>query len=32
VLGLLCGDLVAQAIAGERHPLLEQTAPGRLVA
>jgi glycine/D-amino acid oxidase-like deaminating enzyme len=32
VLGLLCGDLVAQAIAGERHPLLERTAPARLVA
>jgi glycine/D-amino acid oxidase-like deaminating enzyme len=32
VLGLLCGDLVAQAIAGERHPLLARTAPARLVA
>ena len=24
VLGLMCGDLVAQAIAGKRHPLLER--------
>ncbi len=32
VLGLMCGDLVARAIAGDPHPLLEQMAPGRLVA
>jgi glycine/D-amino acid oxidase-like deaminating enzyme len=32
VLGLMCGDLVAQAIAGEPHPLLETMAPARLVA
>jgi gamma-glutamylputrescine oxidase len=32
VLGLMCGDLVAQAILGDRHPLLEVTAPARLVA
>ena len=32
VLGLMCGDLVAQAIAGEPHPLLEPMAPARLVA
>ena len=32
VLGLMCGDLVAQAIAGDPHPLLEAFAPGRLVA
>jgi gamma-glutamylputrescine oxidase len=32
VLGLMCGDLVAQAIAGEPHPLLEAMAPARLVA
>ena len=31
VLGLMCGDLVAQAILGEPHPLLEPMAPGRLV-
>lgn len=31
VLGLMCGDLVAQAIAGESHPLLERMAPARLV-
>jgi gamma-glutamylputrescine oxidase len=30
VLGLMCGDLVAQAIAGEPHPLLEQMNPARL--
>ena len=32
VLGLMCGDLVAQAIAGDPHPLLERMAPARLVA
>ncbi|MGH3073128.1 MAG: NAD(P)/FAD-dependent oxidoreductase [Gaiellaceae bacterium] len=32
VLGLMCGDLVAKAIAGDEHLLLEQMAPGRLVA
>jgi gamma-glutamylputrescine oxidase len=32
VLGLMCGDLVAQAIAGESHPLLERMSPARLVA
>jgi gamma-glutamylputrescine oxidase len=32
VLGLMCGDLVAQAILGEPHPLLEHMAPARLVA
>ena len=32
VLGLMCGDLVAQAIAGEPHPLLDALAPARLVA
>jgi glycine/D-amino acid oxidase-like deaminating enzyme len=32
VLGLMCGDLVAQAIAGDPHPLLEAFAPARLVA
>ena len=32
VLGLMCGDLVAQAIVGEPHPLLEQMSPARLVA
>ena len=32
VLGLMCGDLVAQAIAGEPHPLLERMSPARLVA
>jgi len=32
VLGLLSGDLVAKAIAGERHPLLERMSPARLVA
>jgi glycine/D-amino acid oxidase-like deaminating enzyme len=31
VLGLMCGDLVAQAIVGEQHPLLEAMAPSRLV-
>ena len=32
VLGLMCGDLVAQAIGGEPHPLLEAMAPARLLA
>jgi gamma-glutamylputrescine oxidase len=32
VLGLMCGELVAQAIAGEPHALLERMAPARLVA
>ena len=32
VLGLMCGDLVAQAITGESHPLLERMDPARLVA
>jgi glycine/D-amino acid oxidase-like deaminating enzyme len=32
VLGLMCGDLVAHAIAGEPHSLLERMAPARLVA
>jgi gamma-glutamylputrescine oxidase len=32
VLGLMCGDLVAQAIDGRAHPLLEKMAPARLVA
>ena len=32
VLGLMCGDLVAQAIAGDEHPLLAAFAPARLVA
>ena len=32
VLGLMCGDLVAKAIAGEPHPLLEAFSPARLVA
>lgn len=31
VLGLMCGDLVAQAILGEPHPLLERMAPARLL-
>jgi gamma-glutamylputrescine oxidase len=31
VLGLACGDLVAGAIAGEPHPLLELFDPARLV-
>jgi gamma-glutamylputrescine oxidase len=31
VLGLMCGDLVAQAIMGDEHPLLEQMAPARLL-
>ena len=32
VLGLACGDLVAQAILGERHPLLDVFDPARLLA
>lgn len=32
VLGLMCGDLVAQAILGEPHPLLERMNPARLLA
>lgn len=32
VLGLACGDLVARAIAGDEHPLLERMSPARLVA
>jgi gamma-glutamylputrescine oxidase len=32
VLGLMCGDLVAQAMLGEAHPLLERMDPARLVA
>jgi glycine/D-amino acid oxidase-like deaminating enzyme len=31
VLGLMCGDLVAKAIAGEPHPLLDKMAPARLL-
>lgn len=32
VLGLMCGDLVAKAILGDRHPLLDAFDPARLVA
>jgi glycine/D-amino acid oxidase-like deaminating enzyme len=32
VLGLMCGELVAQAITGEEHPLLGPMAPSRLLA
>ena len=32
VLGLMCGDLVAQAILGDPHSLLERMDPARLVA
>jgi gamma-glutamylputrescine oxidase len=32
VLGLMCGELVAQAITGDEHPLLEPMAPSRLLA
>lgn len=32
VLGLMCGDLVARAITGNPHPVLELFAPARLVA
>jgi hypothetical protein len=28
----MCGDLVADAIAGEPHPLLERMDPARLVS
>ena len=31
VLGLMCGDLVARAMLGEPHPLLELLAPARLL-
>lgn len=31
VLGFLCGDLVARAILGAPHPLLERFAPSRLL-
>jgi len=31
VLGLMCGDLVAHAIAGDPHPLLERMSPARLL-
>lgn len=32
VLGLMCGELLAKAITGDEHPLLEQMAPSRLLA
>jgi glycine/D-amino acid oxidase-like deaminating enzyme len=32
VLGFLCGGLVADALAGNEHPLLERFAPARLLA
>jgi glycine/D-amino acid oxidase-like deaminating enzyme len=32
VLGLMCGDLVAQSILGEPHPVLERMDPARLLA
>ncbi len=32
VLGLMCGELVARAIAGQPHELLERMSPARLVA
>jgi glycine/D-amino acid oxidase-like deaminating enzyme len=32
VLGLMCGDLVAQAVLGDPSPLLERFAPERLLA
>jgi glycine/D-amino acid oxidase-like deaminating enzyme len=32
VLGLMCGDLVAKAITGDAHPLLEAFWPARLLA
>jgi glycine/D-amino acid oxidase-like deaminating enzyme len=32
VLGLMCGDLVAKAIAGDPHPILDAFAPARLLA
>jgi glycine/D-amino acid oxidase-like deaminating enzyme len=31
VLGLMCGALVAAALAGDRHPLLDAFAPARLL-
>ena len=31
VLGLMCGDLVARAIGGDPHPLLERMDPARLL-
>jgi len=31
VLGLLCGDLVARAILGDREPLLDVFDPARLL-
>jgi gamma-glutamylputrescine oxidase len=31
VLGFMCGDLVARAICGEPHPLLERMNPARLL-
>ena len=32
VLGLACGDLVARALLGDRHPLLDAFDPARLLA
>jgi gamma-glutamylputrescine oxidase len=32
VLGLMCGDLLARAILGDPHPLLERMDPSRLLA
>ena len=32
VLSFLCGELVARALAGDRHQLLDAFAPGRLLA
>jgi len=32
VLGLMCGELVAKAITGDEHPVLEHMAPARLLA
>jgi glycine/D-amino acid oxidase-like deaminating enzyme len=32
VLGLMCGELVANAITGDEHPLLEHMTPSRLLA
>ena len=31
VLGLMCGELVAKAITGDEHPLLEPMSPARLL-
>ena len=31
VLGLMCGELVAKALAGDEHPLLEPMSPARLL-